>query len=72
MSYLLYLIIWGKTPDEKVISREYLILKRRGGGGLYYQPSLENGSDQLIVTLYTQSIYPSVHEQLIQTINDVP
>ena len=33
-----------------------------------YRPSLEKGSGQLIVTLYTLSIYPSVHNQLIQTL----
>ena len=33
-----------------------------------YRLSLENGSDQLIVTLYTLSIYTSVHKQLIRTI----
>ena len=33
-----------------------------------YQPSLEKGLDQLIVTLYTLSIYPSVHKQLIWTL----
>ena len=33
-----------------------------------YRPSLENGFDQLIVTLYTLSIYPSVYKKLIQTI----
>ena len=33
-----------------------------------YRPSLENGFDLLIVTLYTLSIYPSVHKKLIQTI----
>ena len=32
-----------------------------------YWPSLENGWDQLIVTLNTQSSYPSVHNQLIRT-----
>ena len=34
---------------------------------LRYWPSLKNGSNQLIVTLYTLSIYPSVHKQLIRT-----
>ena len=33
-----------------------------------YRPSLENVSGQLIVTLYTISIYPSVHNQLIRTL----
>ena len=33
-----------------------------------YRPSLENGSGQLIVTLYTISIYHSVHNQLIRTL----
>ena len=33
-----------------------------------YRPFIENGSDQLIVTLYTLFIYPSVHIQLFQTI----
>ena len=31
-----------------------------------YRPSLENGSGQLIVTLYTICIYHSVHNQLIR------
>ena len=35
---------------------------------VYYRSSLENGSDQLIVTLDTLSIYPSVHKQLIRTL----
>ena len=33
-----------------------------------YRPSLEKGSDQLIVTLYTLSTYPSVKNQLILTL----
>ena len=33
-----------------------------------YRPSLQNGLDTLIVTLYTLSIYPFVHKQLIRTI----
>ena len=33
-----------------------------------YRSSLENGFDLLIVTLYTLSLYPSVHKKLIQTI----
>ena len=36
------------------------------GGG--YWPSLEKGSDQLIVTLFTLSIYPSANNLLIQTL----
>ena len=41
--------------------------------GTYYyiynnRPSIEKGSDQLFVTLYTLSIYPSVHLQLIRTL----
>ena len=32
-----------------------------------YRLSLEKDSDQLIVALYTLSIYPSVHNQLIRT-----
>ena len=35
---------------------------------LRHRPSLENGLNQLIVTLYTLSIYPSVHKQLIRTL----
>ena len=50
----------------------------KGGGGgqkekrnyfLFYRPSLQDGSDQLFVTLYI-SIYPSVHKQLIRTISE--
>ena len=33
-----------------------------------YWPSLKNDADQLIVTLHTLSIYPSVHNQRIRTI----
>ena len=33
-----------------------------------YRPSREKGSDQLILTLYTLSIYPTVHNQLIRTL----
>ena len=33
-----------------------------------YNVCLEKGSDQLIVTLYTLSFYPSVHKQLNQTL----
>ena len=33
-----------------------------------YWPSLKSGSNQLIVTLYILSIYPSVHNQQIRTI----
>ena len=41
----------------------------RNTAALNYNVGLENGSDQLIVTLhiYTLSIYPSVHKQLIRT-----
>ena len=34
------------------------------------RPSLQNGPDQLIVTQYTLSIYPSIHKKLIRTIFD--
>ena len=33
-----------------------------------YRPSLKKGSNQLIVTLYTLTIYSSVHKQLIRFI----
>ena len=34
-----------------------------------YRTTLQNGSGQMIVTLYyTLSVYPSVHKQLIRTI----
>ena len=33
-----------------------------------YLPSLENGSIQLIVTLYKLSIYPFVYKKLIRTL----
>ena len=33
-----------------------------------YRPSLGKGSEQLIVTLCTQSIYPSVQKQIIGTL----
>ena len=33
-----------------------------------FQPYLENGSDQLVVTLRTLSIHPAVHNQLIRTL----
>ena len=32
-----------------------------------YRLFLKKGSDQLIVTLYSLPIYPSVHNQLIRT-----
>ena len=35
---------------------------------LRYRPSPEKRSHQLIVTLYTESIYPSVHNHLMRTI----
>ena len=35
----------------------------------WYRPSLEKCSEQLTVTLYTLSIYPSVHKQLILTLS---
>ena len=35
-----------------------------------YNVCLETGSDQLIVTLYALSIYPSVHNQLIRTLSE--
>ena len=34
----------------------------------YYNVCLENGWDQLVVTLYTLFIYPSVHKQLNRTL----
>ena len=37
-------------------------------GLVLYRLYLENGLDQLIVTLYKLSIYPSVHKQLIRTL----
>ena len=37
-------------------------------GQIKYNVCLEKGSNQLFVTLYTLSIYPSVHKQLIQTL----
>ena len=36
--------------------------------GKWYRLFLKNGSDQLIVTLYTLFLYPSVHKQLIRTL----
>ena len=35
---------------------------------MYFRLSLERGLDQLIVTLYKLSIYPSVHNKLIRII----
>ena len=57
-----WFIFFINTPKNMYIKPilEFVYFSQRR-----YQPSLEKGSDQLTVTLYSLSICPSVHNQLI-------
>ena len=53
---------------DKMNTDECLFFKKLLVIPLFDRPSLEKGSDQLIVTLHTISIYPFVNKQLIWTL----